>query len=468
MRTERPVTVLAGRYRLEEELGRSATGMIWRATDTLLSRTVTVKLVHPELAGDAASAERLTEEARRVATVRSPAIARLLDTGEEDGIVFLVREHVDGSSVRSLLEREGPLAADRAMRIVLETLEALAEAHDAGVLHLNLEPDDVLITSDGTVRVTDFGIGAVICATREPDDVIRMLGSGRLAPEQRSGGAIDVRTDVFGAGALAFELLTGEAPDERTSPRSIRGDVPRPIDRAVTRALSEDPSERFPDARSFAAEIAGRAGEGPSAPLDDDRPSGALRSWLLVPALIALGAAAVIVLGLWLGGLEVGGPLGIRVAEEPVSPPPQTATLLVRPVAVTVLDPFGDGSENDSTAPSAIDGDRATAWRSENYFDGELRKPGVGLVFDLGGSRLVDGVRLSTPSPGFAFALAVGDDPATLLDAVGGVIVAQGETRAELEGAGRYVLVWITSVVPVSDGDRAEVAELRVMVTAGA
>jgi hypothetical protein len=138
----------------------------------------------------------------------------------------------------------------------------------------------------------------------------------------------------------------------------------------------------------------------------------------------------------------------------------------LRPVSATTFDPFGDGGENDSTAPYAFDGDPSTAWRSENYFDGSLHKQGVGLVFDLGERRTVTAFRLVAPNPGYVFHVAVGDDPESLVGAVGSPNVAEADTRGQLEGEGRYVLVWITTVVPAGDGIRAEIAEFRVVVEA--
>ena len=181
--------------------------------------------------------------------------------------------------------------------------------------------------------------------------------------------------------------------------------------------------------------------------------------------LIAAVAAAVIGLGLWFGRLEVGGPLGIRPAE-PLVGPSQPTTEVVTPASVTTLDPFGDGGENDSTAPYAVDGDPSTAWRSENYFDGSLHKQGVGLVFDLGERRAVTSFRLIAPNAGYVFHTAVGDDPESLLGEVGSPNVAESDTRGELVGEGRYVLVWITTVVPAEDGIRAEIAEFRAVVEA--
>jgi putative peptidoglycan lipid II flippase len=242
----------------------------------------------------------------------------------------------------------------------------------------------------------------------------------------------------------------------------VRPDLPRPLDRVVRRALAPDPAERFEDAPSFATALrALDASEG-----GEDVPRRRLvGTWLGVPIAIVAAAAAIILAGLWLGRLEVGGPLGIRAAEEAPRAPEAPVTRVLRPVSVQVLDPPpGDGSENDSTATLAMDGDPETAWRSENYFDARLNKPGVGLVFDLGERRDVVGFRLSTPHPGFVFQLSVGDDPATLLGGVGEPYTAETETRGALEGSGRYVLVWVSTVVPVEDGNRAEIGELRMVV----
>jgi hypothetical protein len=467
VQTRRPVTVLAGRYALEQELGRSGTGMAWRAEDRLLGRTVTVKVIHPSLGDDPAFAHRLAEEARRVASLSAPGIARLLDTGAQDGVPFLVREHIDGASTRTRLDREGPLPTGEAVRIAAAVLEALSPAHAAGILHLGLGLEDVLLTPEGHVRVTDLGIGSAVTASR-PADAVRLLGRRSLPPEQAAGEPLDGRTDVFAVGAMLFELLTGQSPEGRRSPRDLRPSVPRSLDRIVGRALAEDPAERFASVHSFASALASSAAERDDA--DEDR-RGWLPSWfgtwLGVPLAIALVAAAVIALGLSFGRLEVGGPLGIRAADDPSpSARPEPSSGTVTPASAFIIDPFGDDSENDSNVALAIDGDRSTAWRSENYFDGSLHKDGVGVVFDLGERHDVSGFVLRTLNPGFVFHVAVGDDADTLVDAIGEPNTAQEETRGALTGSGRYVLVWITTVVETDDGNRAEIAEFRVVVDA--
>lgn len=477
---EGPVTVLSGRYALEEELGRSGTGIVWRATDTLLRRRVTVKLIDPELSDDPAFAESLADQVRRVASLSAPTIARLLDTGEQDEVVFLVREHVEGTSARALLADRGPLPVREAVGIVSRVLDGLATAHDAGVIHLGLELDDVLVSPDGGVRVTDLGIGAALCDSR-PDEVPRLLGDKHLPPEQRRGEAVSARTDVYAVASLLFELLAGNPLVVGTSARHVRPEVPAELERIIATALAPDPSERFADARAFAealqpfVDTPGAAAAVPEdggldglvVPVPGER---WVRTWVALPLLIVVAAAALIGAGLWAGRLELGGPLGIRSADDAGDRDRSGATevraaSVVRPVAVSVLDPFpGDGVENDPNLELALDGDPGTAWRSENYFDGRLNKDGIGLVFDLGQTMHVSGFRLSAPHPGYRFRIAVGDHPESLLDLLGDPRTAARNTMGTLAGSGRYLLVWITSVVDTGDGNRAEVAEFRAVV----
>jgi putative peptidoglycan lipid II flippase len=185
------------------------------------------------------------------------------------------------------------------------------------------------------------------------------------------------------------------------------------------------------------------------------------RTWVAVPLAVLVLAAAVVVVGLSFGGLEIGGPVGIRLRE--ASPPASAPTehpLRIR--SVSAFDPLGDGHETDDQAPLATDGNATTGWRTENYFDGKLFKPGVGLVLDLGGERTVTGFRLQTQAPGFSFEVLVGDDPQTLIGETSAAYAAPATRHALAPRTGRYVVVWITSVVPVSDGHRAEVDEIQV------
>ena len=435
--------------------------MVWRSQDPLLRRSVAVKLIHPRLAEDPGFARALAEEARRVAGLSVRGIACLLDTGEQDGVIYLVREYAPGSSLRDRLDTAGPATPSEAVRIGVAALGALAEAHDRGVLHLALDLDDVIVGDGDRVCLIDFGIGAAVASSR-PGEARTLLGDEHLAPEQAAGAEPDARTDVYAVASLLFELLTGEPPRGRTFARTVRPYVPRALDRVLARALDPDPERRFPDARAF-ADALGRSVETETVDASDEGRATSLFTWIGVPLVVAGIAIAAIALGLWMGKLEVGGPLGIRAAPDELAAV-EIPPVLIRPASIGVIDPFGDGYELSSNAELADDGDLQTAWRSENYFDGELGKPGLGLLLDLGARHEVLGVRLWTPHPGFRFRLAVGDDPDALIDEAGGEVTSSSLSRVPLRGAGRYVLVWITSVVPVDDGNRAEVAEVRVVV----
>jgi eukaryotic-like serine/threonine-protein kinase len=319
VQTGRPIELLAGRYALEEELGRSGSGVLWQARDTVLERPVAVKILRPELADQPSFAERFAEETRIVAGVASARLAELLDTGPERGITYLIREHVPGQSLRAHLRRHGPLPSARAARVVAGLLDALAPAHRAGALHLDLKPENVILSPEGEVTVTDLGIGATVRAACSGREAAEVLSPTVDPPELRNGGTPDRRTDVYLAGAVLFEALTGRAPEaERPLPGSIQG-APKALDAALARALAPNPDDRPEDAAAFAAALRTVAEQAPAEGGPDERTRrtgrSGLRGWLLVPTLIAAAAVATIIAGLSLGRLEFGGPLVVRPAE---------------------------------------------------------------------------------------------------------------------------------------------------------
>jgi len=459
--------------------------MSWSATDSVLDRQVVVKLISPELAGDPAFAERLDQELRMVALASHRGLARLLDTGKDDGIAFVVREHVEGDSARAIIASDGDVPVERGAGLVRGALDALAAAHEAGVLHLDLKPENVIECTDGSIRVCDLGFGEAVVRSMPPHEATRILQPAPVAPEEAAGTPPDVRTDIWAAGALLYEILTGRAPSPgNASPRDHRPDVSRKLDDVVSRALSPEPAARFASANEFEAalrDVAGVATERATeralaparrsglketavvAPGPRPRRFTMFRTWFAVPLLVVLIAASALATGLWLGRLQLGGPVGIRFGPSEESPAPNTRVL--RLLTVAPVDPApGDGHENDSGMSLVDDDDPLTAWKSENYFDGRLNKPGVGMLFDLGTRRTVTGFRLQTPFPGYRFTVVVGDDLTAMIAGARATFTAAVDMRESIEPAtGQYVLLWITSVVPTDDGNRAEVGEFGVV-----
>jgi hypothetical protein len=345
-----------------------------------------------------------------------------------------------------------------------------------------LKPENVFECMDGTIRVCDLGFGEAVVRSMPPHEAIEILEPAPIAPEAAAGAAPDVRTDVWAAGALLYELLTGRTPAAGdASPRDHRPDVTRKLDDVVRRALSTEPDDRFATADEFGAALRDLAGVAMERATTTARRSGLeetaavapapspsrfsmFRTWFAVPLLVVVIAASALGAGLWLGKLELGGPVGIRFGPAEESPAP--ATRLLRFDTVAAMDPYGDGHENDSGLPLVADGDPLTVWKSEayRYPAGGLGKPGVGMLFDLGSPQSVTGFRLQTPYPEYRFTVVVGDDPSAMAADARPTFTATTEMREPIAPAtGRYVLLWITSVVPTNDGNRAEVSEFGVV-----
>jgi hypothetical protein len=480
VQTEPSPRKLAGRYELDRCVSRRPTGDVWHAIDRVLARPVAVEIAPPELAEDPNFDEGCSERARRLATVTHPNLTRLLDSGIDGGSRYLVREWVDGETLRSRLDREGPLSVGETATIGVQVLAGLHGLHEVGLLHLCLEPDAVLLAQGRTLLASPaFGPAAIEGRPREEAE--RLLVDVCVPPEIGSTEPPDERADVFEAGGLLFLALTGRLPSspqaERdrdgaaASVRATRRDVPRQLDAAIRRSLAIRPEDRFASVAELADAIAPLAPE--PAPERDvepiegtagSRPGEARswwRTWFAVPALVVLFAVLATLLGLWFGALEIGGPLGVRPDSGDEAPSPVAGPIEVRDVTIEDPPP-GDGIENDSLLGLATDGDPATAWRSNNYYDGKLNKPGLGLLFDLGTDHVVTGFRLWTPHPGWTFQIGVGDDPSALLRPSTPTFTSTSFDRGRISPTtGRYVLLWITSVVPAGDGNRAEVGEFK-------
>jgi serine/threonine protein kinase len=257
-------------YRIVEQLGRGGMGVVYIAEDTLLRRKVAIKF--PSDAADIEQKRRFLREARHASQLEHPNVARIYDYGEAaDGRPFFVMELVHGQSLRDLLKGGRP-EWRKAVFIVERVLSALAEAHRLGIIHRDIKPGNVMVTHDGGVKVLDFGlaktaVAAVSTASADATTSVMTVPGQRIgtpaymAPEQAAGTAVDARADIFAAGALLFESLTGRRPFDGTAraavppPSELTPGLPRKLDKVVSRALAIEPGERYQSAMEMLEDL---------------------------------------------------------------------------------------------------------------------------------------------------------------------------------------------------------------------
>jgi serine/threonine-protein kinase len=258
-----------GRYEIEAELGRGAMGVVYRARDPIIDRVLAIKTVDPGLAGAALAGfrERFFREARAAGKLNHPCIVTIYDAGEAEGVAYMAMELLEGASLRDLLCGT-PLPVERALDIAMQLAYALAYAHDAGVVHRDVKPENVIIAGRRRVKLTDFGIASL---TRVSGGDQEVAGSPKyMSPEQVRGEDVDGRSDVFSLGVLLYEMLAGVQPFTGSEVQAIVHQVleatparpsahnplvPAEIDTAVLRMLAKDADERLGNARRVYREL---------------------------------------------------------------------------------------------------------------------------------------------------------------------------------------------------------------------
>jgi serine/threonine protein kinase len=317
-------TLAAGRYRIERELGRGGMAAVYLAHDEDLNRPVAIKILPQHLAADNAFRARFLREARLAAGLSHPNLVRVYDAGEADDRPFIVMEYVRGNS----LANAGRIAADRVVELGVQACAGLQHAHDAGLVHRDVKPANLLVHDDGALKIADFGIARAAESTRHTE-VGTLLGTAAyLAPEQIAGEDATVSSDIYSLGAVLYELLTGRPPYEFASlaeladqqsagtivpVRDLEPTVPPPLEAAVMHALARAPGFRPHSAAELAGELTSSA-ERPTPPPPQWRSLtvAGRHGWLWLTVAVVAALIAV-VLGLAkLGGSES-------------SPPPQPA-----------------------------------------------------------------------------------------------------------------------------------------------
>jgi len=465
--------LIAGRYELEKLVGSGGMSNVFRAHDRLLERTVALKILHEQYTRDEDYVERFRREARAVAQLTHPNIVTVIDRGEQEGRQFIVFEYIDGENLKELTNR-GPLEVSEAIRLALQVARALSFAHERGLVHRDVKPQNVLLNEDGQAKVTDFGIARSLDVHGVTQTGTVLGTSDYIAPEQARGQKVDPKTDIYSLGVVLYELLTGAVPypgdnfvavamrhvnEPVPSVLERRPDCPVRLDLAIQRAMSKDPDDRFESMAAFVdeleschAEIDGRGDEGATMIVPAARPRRPKRprrkrELPLVPiALAALAAAAVAIGAFWL----------LSDRDTPGVLPGQGSSQTIRLLGIATEDPTGDGEHDDEVA-NATDRDSGTYWTTENY--NSFRKDGVGLVLDASRPIALSSLTVESDESGFPATIRASSSRTGGFTPVSGMKDVGPRTTFEVDTKGkdyRYYEVWLQ----LPDGGRAHVNEV--------
>ena len=263
-------TLLDGRYRVATKIATGGTSTVYRGLDTRLDRPVALKVMDSRYAGDEQFLTRFQLEARAVARLKDPGLVAVYDQGLDARHPFLVMELIEGGTLRELLSERGPMPPHAVAAVLRPVLGGLAAAHRAGLVHRDVKPENVLISDEGDVKIVDFGLVRAVAAAGITSASVILGTAAYLSPEQVRDGNASPRSDVYAAGIVAYELLTGRTPFSGDSPLSVayqrlETDVPAPgtvidgvpeqFDELVRRATARDAAARYADAQEMGAEL---------------------------------------------------------------------------------------------------------------------------------------------------------------------------------------------------------------------
>jgi serine/threonine-protein kinase len=457
--------VLSDRYEVEELVGTGGMSSVFRAHDRLLDRKVALKVLHQQYSEDEEYIERFRREARAVAALSHPNIVTVIDRGEHDGRQFIVFEYIDGENLKALIQRRGPAPVPTALELAMQIARGLSFAHQQGLVHRDVKPQNILLNGDGQAKVTDFGIARSLDVQHGMTQTGTVLGtSDYIAPEQAQGQRVDEHTDVYSLGVVLYEMLTNEVPfpgenfvavamrhiNEEPPPiRDKRPDVSPRLEAAVQRAMAKRPEDRFQTMADFCRELEADLAEAQGATMVAPALPGRAHAprrrganpWPIILALLTL--------------IAIGGVIAY-VATRDNGTAASTAggggggASVPALKAIGAYDPFGTGGENDAEAKYATDNNPATYWETERYYDApRLNKAGVGLVLDATKVVQLHQFGVVTMTPGFTAVIRAGDSATNFPDTVSASQTVGGTATFTIVGKPhRYYLLWITRLGP--------------------
>ena len=479
-------TLLSARYRLDAQIGTGGMSTVYRAFDTVLERQVAIKLMHREGTHEPDQLERFRREARAVAQLNHPHIVTVIDAGEDDERPYIVLEYVEGETLKDRIRRHGRLPVAEAVAYAIEVARALGAAHERGIVHRDVKPQNVLIDEEGSAKVTDFGIARTLDQDGLTADG-RVLGTtDYVSPEQALGHAVTGQSDLYSLGVVLFEMLTGDVPfkgenqvavamkhvrEELPDVQIRRPEVSSALAAVVDRATAKDLGQRYPDDATLISDLedvltveAARSGQagGQATAVIRTLPSAKRRripGSVLHPrrifALMALSVVLVVV-GLWLARDHA--ERGTGNARRAGPPPAGSVAVSVPQAAAKDFDPQGDGKEHPEAVRAAVDDQPGTYWYTETYEGGKFpsTKTGVGIYVDARPGAAATEMRIRSPTPGWSgtvYGAPAGSGPPKQLDqgwtSIGDIATASASTRVKLAGTRyRYFLIWIQRLPP--------------------
>ena len=281
--------LLGNRYRILELIGEGGMALVYKAECLLLQRTVAVKVLRPQYSSDKEFVARFRREAQAAASLSHPNVVNIYDVGEDEGVHYIVMELIEGDNLKSLIRKEAPLPVNQALRIALQICEALRHAHDHNIIHRDIKPHNILLTTNGRVKVTDFGIARAISAGGFTQTGVVMGSVQYFSPEQAKGLPVGPQSDLYALGCVLYEMLTGEVPFTGESPIAIalkhiqekpvpveklRPGLPPGVVRIIEKALAKDLEDRYPSAWSMLIDLRAVLGiETPAEERSEDYPT---------------------------------------------------------------------------------------------------------------------------------------------------------------------------------------------------